>query len=333
MGSLALPAHSSGSPLAVPTSGGALGGATSLLLMDETGLNPLPAGILVSISDATGMVGQAYTTAGGLLNVSVANLDAVTATFRGTQAPSAPFAFVGNGGNPQTIVILGYRSPTLSGPGSAALQTAKWPRKFGLVAKAAGGNAYAFAAGMAAMLAAIDADTQSVLGSERLQSSVSTAIDSWVNDFLGAGTWGRFASEPDWAYIERVTLWLTSPKPTLYTTALLLNAYLVAQLAYGGVTPGSYGWPTVEVFDIASDATRAYASGCTDFQGDFVVYFNFPGGGGAFQPWSLGNSFLGVSTFLGGSSTSSYTPGTDIIALVNTLKMPGTLPLYTANIS
>ncbi len=220
-----------------------------LQFWDETGLNPLPAGILVTVyqtdepaigawQTVTGFgveIGSGFTIAGGLCNISVAQAVAYIATFSGSgQAPGAtqsgpvpPFvAFVG--GNPllpTSITVPGYRSPTLSTIGYAQSQIAVWPKGWiDSSGSTPGGVPYNIAILLGALFAKADSFGEILHGALRLQSCTGSQIDTWAYDFFG-GNLPRYAGEGDASYYARILIALQTPKTTLADIQAMAQAF------------------------------------------------------------------------------------------------------------
>ena len=123
-----------------------------MILYDETGLNPLPAGIQVFIYPATGpqtLVASGWTQPGGVVPFTLSNAVNYAGIFLGRQAP--PNQVVVGGA---TFACQGYRSPSLSVAGYVAEQATQllpggW---FGETATVAGGNTFPVLQGNAALL-------------------------------------------------------------------------------------------------------------------------------------------------------------------------------------
>src|SRR5579862_6381033 len=179
-----------------------------LQFFDETGLNPLPAGIAVSVyqtqvalvgpSQSLGnfglYIGTAYTTAGGKVAIDVDTAISYIATFSASgQAPgvgatsSLPFVgFIGSSSDPTVVTVTGYRSPTLSVTGYAQAQVSNWPKLWMLkAASTPGGNAYGVAIMLGAIFNKADEFFELVHGAMRLQSCTGAQLDTWAYDFFG----------------------------------------------------------------------------------------------------------------------------------------------------
>jgi hypothetical protein len=308
---------------------------STLLFVDETGLNPLPAGIEVTVVDGNGdAIGSAYTSAGGFCAITVTNSVAYTASFFGKQAPSASQAFVGTGFSPTIVTVANYESPSRVAASYAAMYLGKLPpRRVAQSAKMAGGNAYAIAQGLGSVAATLDASVQQLMGADRLQSGTGSAIDTWAADFIKPGYWDRFPGEYDQAYIERVLAWLASPFTTLPGIVNLVNLYMAAKCQSERLSPV----PTVIGFDYQTQPALMANLGLVQTKAPFVIEFIFPNGS-AVPAWFLDNDYLNDNsepssggTYLGGSPLYPYSPASDIIALVNRIKGNGTVPWFYTN--
>jgi hypothetical protein len=373
--------------------GGAVwGGGTNCLFLDETGLNPLPAGILVSLfSDDPNVVGsgnpgppfsggsvlgpggaggargiidpsqpygggiigpnqsanillqatmtlvaQAWTYPGGYCPLSLVTNGNYTAAFGGSyQAPtfSQAFTAAAASGSTTTVTVNQYRSPSFSNAGYALEQTKRLVKGwFGDAARAPGGIAYAIAFAYGAALALLDGETQTNLGSMRLQSSQGPAIDSWAADMVGP-QFPRFSSETDPQFISRLETMVARPRTTIAAIQALVQAFYDS-IEYE-LLPNAV--PTITVWDGMTQPGLAQTYGVLPTQ--FVIQVgNIPAitSGGALAFDTSG----GMDNTLGGSldvlETSSTTPGTTMTPpdprlgqLVNLLgKGCGTVPLY-----
>jgi hypothetical protein len=237
-------------------------GGAGLQFFDETGLNPLPAGILVTIINTTTavLVGAAWTQPGGYCNVNVGYNVQYTASFSlSSQAPSGTVSFtpVVQTGQAFPVTVAPYRSPSLSESGYAALQTAKLVRGwFGDTAIAPGGIAYAICYAIAAGLADMDAQTQANLSMMRLQSSLGGDIDSWSLDMVGP-TFGRYPLESDQLFIARSELMVARPRCTINAIQALVIAFYTSILA---------GWSVA-----GSEALGLGTAGSLDISGGLDV--------------------------------------------------------------
>lgn len=335
-----------------------------VIFYDETTENVLPPGILVQIygQDASqtpeNVLYSGYIGLGGILNQSVQGAVAYTAVFQGTQAPNAPQDFQGNAlpGADTIVTVDGYRSPTLTAAGYRDELINLFPKdRANDTARSPGGVVYAQMGGIGAVLAALDANQQKILASERLPTCVdpkggpSANLDSWAYDFFGNYLL-RFLGETDQIYYSRVLAGL-GPRCTLAAIEQVVNQFYLAtvavraleqdeNLAYdiigafnvsGGfdiyAAPPSLAQliPAVKVWDAQSNPTLAAQYGIAPPQ--FVVNIGFSG----VQGWFLDHSHLDIETFLidGNEVTTSTTPPDPRLgALVNLVKGGGTQPLY-----
>ena len=237
-----------------------------IYFLDSTG-NPLPAGILVTLTGGTGF-GQFYTKAGGWIDVEPEMGAAYTATFVGTFAPESPqsftlgippgtvdftgsvlvdsdgavfvdsdgLMFASQDGTPslgwtddgnRNVTIDGYASPILSRQGFADKLFDDQPRGW-YPPKDQAPNVYTALYSIAAVLDILEQGQQIVLGKERLHSSFGSDIDTWANDYIGFGVWQRAPGESDQTYIARCELWLKTDSTTDYGLQVLLQAWMDA---------------------------------------------------------------------------------------------------------
>lgn len=112
-------------------------------------------------------------------------------------------------------------------------------------AKKLGGNAYAVGAGLGAGIAAIDAQVQEVLQSERLASCVDGQIDTWSLDFVG-GLFGRYPQESDSLFIARNRLMVSRPRTTLNAITAFVTQFYESVIA---------GWSATGEEGLAFDVT------------------------------------------------------------------------------
>ena len=327
-----------------------------MIFYDETGLNPLPAGIQVLIYPASGvqtLVASGWTQPGGFVPFTLANAANYSGVFLGRQAPPNQ-AVVGGA----SFACQGYRSPSLSLAGYIAQQAQLLPNGwFGESATVAGGNTYPVLAGNAALLAALDVMAQYEIGKMRLQSSVGADIDSWARDFLGTSL-QRFYNESDQVYIGRVEAALAADKCTIPAIQAAVTGFYTAispemalaevpNIAYdsgqGGYDTGRGGYdavftapsaasvvPDILVWDRMTQPALAAQYGVSE--PEFVVQIGFKDIEG--WAWYLDNSYLDNDTFLVASASSgslvTVAPDTRLGALVDFTKAAGTQPLYLA---
>jgi hypothetical protein len=337
-----------------------------IAFVDETGLNPLPAGLEVSVYPATGpqnastLVGTTWLAAGGIANVTVENAVNYIAVFFGRQAPQNVQAFVGGSGTTTTAVVQAYRSPTLSIQGYTAEHVNLWPKGdawFGDAAGQQGGNAYAVAFALSAVLAEMDAGVQYELERARAQSSIGPDLDSWAADFLGNFVI-RLYGESDLSFYGRVVAALSANKTTIAALQAIVTLFYqaiaqqmatssVPNLSYDGFGSydGSGGYdatftapsaasviPFIDVWDRQSrpDLANLYNVNPNNDDGSFVIQVGLTDPLG--QAWFLDQSFLDCTTFLAaGADEASITttaPDPRLGALVTFVKAAGTKPLY-----
>jgi hypothetical protein len=232
--SLLLLLHPSAPPL-TPTPNPAFTGTVNFV--DETGLNPLPAGLLATIYSGAppllpaNIIGAAYLQTGGV--AAFANVQpnsTYTATFVGaiTQVPSmtSSCTFTTGTDGPTIAAVVGYVSSALSVAGYAAAQTSNYPlNRFDQSALVPGGNAYNLAYGLAALLARLDLQTQTIRGALRLQSSQGIELDSWAYDFFGP-FFTRCAADTDATWYAEILAILQTPKCTIAGLQRIITTFL-----------------------------------------------------------------------------------------------------------
>lgn len=267
-----------------------------VVLYDETGLSPLPPGILVTIGTTTpaspavrlltetgdvlsteygelialGAVPQTsttvytgYTQLGGSVNFTPDGAVQYSASFTGTQAPSGSLNFTGNAlaGQDTTVTVTGYRSPTLSQLGYTQEQMNLWVNRiFGDSARQPGGNAYALAYGLSGVLSYLDTSTQQAVASSRVETCQGSALDSWAFDFFGNYLL-RYPYESDSIYLSRI-LTAFGPRCTLSAIQTIVQQYYVAT---------TLATAAAQTNDISFDATGSF-----DTRGGFDVLASGP---------------------------------------------------------
>lgn len=328
----------------------------AVLFYDETGLNPLPPGVLVEIYlgsvSPQNLVTSGYLGLGGTLMFSAEGAVPYTAVFTGTQAPPTPMSFMGSAlpGADTIVNVTGYRSPTLSADGYRDEVLKLLPRRRASQAgRSPGGIVYAMAKGLGAVLAALDENQQKIIAGERLPTCTADLIDSWAYDFFGPYLL-RFLGEDDPTYYSRVLTGL-GPRCTLAAIEQVVNQFYTATATLrslaqdenvGYDTVGGYdrtgGFdvyapppspteliPAVKVWDTQSNPTLAGVYGIAPPY--FVINIGFSGVPG----WFLDHDHLDVEAFLidgNAVQTSTTPPDTRLGALVNLVKQAGTIPLY-----
>lgn len=336
----------------------------TLTFYDETGVNPLPAGLQCfmyphgAALTPENLVGTDWTQVGGILTDIRTSLSTpYVAVFTGRQAPQNPVPFVTNFEGDSAIAVGNYVSPAHSVEGYASAQTALWPGGpgwFGPEAKIPEGNAYALAYGLAAIVEQLDSETQYEIEKIRLQSSILTDISTWAFDFLGP-YFPQYDGEPNPAYRARIIALLRSPKCTLAAIQAIVIAYYqaiqyellpnsVQNLALGVAgalgsrgalgelfTPGSSApiIPTVLVWDHQSrpDLGEEYDI----HEPKFVISIGDPPPKGTYlglgTQGSLGTG-QGALGQKGGYVLSDVAPDPRLDALVKFVKSEGTWPIY-----
>jgi hypothetical protein len=337
-----------------------------IAFVDETGLNPLPAGLQVSVYPATGpqnastLVGTAWLAAGGTANITVENAVSYVAVFFGRQAPQTAQTFVGGSGTTTTATVQAYRSPTLSLQGYTAEHVNLWPKGdawFGEAAGQLGGEAYAVAYGLSAVLATMDGGVQYELERIRAQSSIGPDLDSWFADFLGKYV-TRLYGELDPSFYGRGVAALSSNKTTIAALQAIVTLFYqaiaqqmatsaVPNLSYDGFGSfdGSGGYdatfaapsaasmvPFLDVWDRQSrpDLANLYNVNPNNDDGSFVIQIGLTDPLG--QAWFLDQSYLDCTTFLAAgadeATITTVAPDPRLGTLVNFVKAAGAKPLY-----
>ena len=103
-------------PIFLPRSGSI--SSSSLAFVDSTGLNPLPPGVIVTLTAARTLVAKAMLQAGGVMPITLEN-GTYLASFVGTQAPLGTLTFTTIGVGTTIVTVPNYMSPTCSGAGYA----------------------------------------------------------------------------------------------------------------------------------------------------------------------------------------------------------------------
>lgn len=328
----------------------------AVVFYDETGINTLPPGILVTVypknaqQTPPNVVYRGYTQLGGVLNASLQGAVAYTAVFYGNIAPSQQSTFVANAmpGANTVVNVSGYRSPFMSAGGYAATLLQKYPR---LWAKTPGSPPVlpSLFAAFAAILAYIDNEQQQqILADERLQTSQGSALDSWAFDFFGEYLL-RYPSEIDPIYFQRILAGF-GPHTTLAAIQNIVNLFYQATAAQTLIELNpSFAWntlgifdfrggfdvlapnsdvviPTVLVWDCQSSPTQA--SEWKIASGQFVIQIGFNEN---VASWFLDWAHLDFETVLldyGSGTLSTSPPDPRLGALVDLFKAEGYQPLY-----
>lgn len=332
-----------------------------LFLTDETGLSPLPPGILVTIATASGViVGSGYTQIGGTVDVELGGAIEYVATFAGNGAPTQAQAFVGNAQPNVTtsVAVVGYISPFMSSAGQANALSRNYVRKWlGDAAKQRGGLAQALFAALGWALGQLDSQEMQIIAAQRPQTAKGIALDSWVYDFLGNYLL-RYLDESDAIYYTRALAVLKPGRTTLAAISQIVTSFYVATAqqrlqqtidanlgfdtdfgafdsnlgAYDQlVAAGGLLIPVISVWDTQSNLALAQQYGV--YPGQFVVQIGFSG---AAAGWFLDYSGLDINAVLiDGAfvSTSTTPPDPRLGALVNFIKGAGYLPLYQTYIA
>lgn len=342
-----------------------------LTLYDETGLNPLPAGVQVSVYPSTGaqnastLVGTAFTTAGGLCDIDVVAAQNYVAVFYSQQGPTEPQTFTASGID-SDVVCGSYISPARSQAGFTLAEAGvlpKGPGWFSDAAKQPGGVAYPVLFALAYVLELLSLQEQVNIESMRFQSCATDAeIDSFAYQYVG-GFVPRYGADGETgkSYRARVIALLSGQKTTLAGIQAIVNAFylaIVAELAsmyapnftfgnFGGYSSsGGFNQtfdvdpadilPTVLVWDRQSrpDLADRYNVNPSNDNGDFVIEIGF----NPLFPnaWFLDHSHIGLETFLIDNTTvdlSDTAPDPRLGALVDLVKQGGCHPLYLTHIA
>jgi hypothetical protein len=247
-------------------SGGAaltlVGGQNKLSFVDETGTNPLPAGVQVFVYGNGVLISSAYTVAGGSAPFVLPANSTFVATFVGRQAPTLPVTFTTDALSRATITVNGYRSPSLSARGYNAellnLVPVLWLND---TARAQGGNAYAVGMGYSGVLNWLDQEAQVLLAMQRLQSSTGSDLDSWAMDFFG-GQFGRLTGQPDASWSAMIRAILTTPKGTVAGIQAIINVfwpYILLQLGLPNFAEDT-GYGGEDTATGGEDVTQTYTA-------------------------------------------------------------------------
>lgn len=206
---------------------------------DETGYNPLPAGIEVWIYPQgaaqipANLLGTGWTQPNGLCPIALPANTACTAVFFGEQAPPQSQNFTSNAsvGAVSTATCAPYRSPSLSIQGYTQEQMNLLPIGwFSDLAKSPGGVAYTIAQGLASMLNYLDIEGQTELARMRMQSIYNLPdLVSWAMDYLGP-IFQPFPGESLNAYQARLLSALQSGKSTIAAIQAIVTAFYNAYL-------------------------------------------------------------------------------------------------------
>lgn len=342
-----------------------------LHLYDETGINPLPAGVQVSVYPAPGaqntstIVGTAFTAADGTCDIEVVAAHNYVAVFYSEQGPQGPQSFTAESTEP-TIACSPYISPARSQAGFTAAEAGvlpKGPGWYSDAAKKPGGVAYPVLFSLAYVLQLLMLQEQVNIESMRFQScATDDEIDSFAYQYVG-GFVPRYGADGETgkSYRARVIALLSGQKTTIAGIQAIVNAFylaIVAELAsmYApNLTFGNFGGynssggfnqtfdvdpadilPTVLVWDRQSrpDLADKYDINPDNDNGDFVIEIGF----NPLFPnaWYLDHSHIGLETFLIDSTTatlSDVAPDPRLGALVDLVKQGGCHPLYLTHIA
>lgn len=204
----------------------------ALQFLDQTGLNPLPPGIVVTLTSIAGtIVASGYIQAGGFSTTGV-SAGSFVASFVGSEAPTTSVSFTSTGAS-AIVTVPNYQSPAYSIFGyasEAAFDLPKlWfldPLNTGLFPNNIGKNLYSLLLGISGPLGTQDAQNQQVGGALRLQPSQGASIDSFAYDFF-AGVFYRFSTlgETDSQWISRIEAIFSTQKATVPGLQAILNVF------------------------------------------------------------------------------------------------------------
>jgi hypothetical protein len=284
----------------------------------EDGLNSLPPGVLVTLSDAFGNeIASEYTFADGSISAEVEGAVPYSAAFVSSQLTAGlTVSFFGNAlPNADTVVPVPGATPTLFSPlGSASFLLGQLPKGW-FDTTDSGWNM--FAQSLGAGLATMDASIARLISSIRGQTCQGPDLDSWAFQLFGNYV-RRYAGESDANFYSRCVA-LMGPRRTLAAIQAAVIAWYAAtlperiaaaspELAYdeAGQIDISGGFdlvvpelsaaqltPSVSVWDAMSEPTLAATYGIAPPY--FVIQIGFTG---AALAWYLDRSYLGINTFL-----------------------------------
>ena len=338
-----------------------------LFFNDETGLNALPPGVLVTVTDAiTGAeIGVGYTQFGGGVNIDVMGAVAHIATFQGTKVAATPCTFFGSAvaGADTVISVPGYRSPLKSQAGYAHAIASRYPRGDawgGSAARKPGGGLWNLFSLGAAAPATMDQFTGELQAALRLPTCVNGDLDSWAADFFGNFLL-RYQGESDALYQGRIVA-AFGAHCTIDAIEALVNAFYQATLAERAQasqqnlafdTGGSFGEATAPnqvdqgrgAFDVYIPPINESALIPTVDVWDAQTQPTLAAANNIAPPqfviqiavnitadaWFLDNSGLDVNAFLfnfGSLMQLPTPPDPRLAALVNLCKAAGTQPIY-----
>jgi hypothetical protein len=290
----------------------------ALLFFCEDGLNPVPPGVLVTLSDASGNVlAEEYTFADGSIGTDVQGAVPYSATFVSSQLTAGlTVSFFGNAlPNADTIVPVPGATPTLfSQAGSASFLLGQLPK--GWSDPSDPGDAM-LAGTMGGALATMDASIARLISSIRGQTCQGPDLDSWAFQLFGNYV-RRYSGESDANFYSRCVA-LMGPRRTLAAIQAAVIAWYAAtlperiaaaspELAFdeSGQIDKSGGFdlvvpslsaaqltPSVSVWDAMSEP--ALAATYSIAPPYFVIQIGFTG---AALAWYLDRSYLGINTFL-----------------------------------
>jgi hypothetical protein len=209
----------------------------SLQFYDETGLNPLPAGIFVQLFPAgqpynapSTLISSGWTEPLGMCSAAVGPDTQYTAVFGSSfQAPSVTATFEPDGVvNPFPVTVAGYRSPSFSQGGYTQQEMSTLVNLWYTQGKVPGAIANSIGQGFGAGLALLDLQVQQTLAMQRLQYCVGPNVDSWSLDFVGP-MFVRYNEggvvESDANFISRNMVMVQRPKCSIAYITLVVQTF------------------------------------------------------------------------------------------------------------
>lgn len=206
----------------------------TITLLDETGLNPLPAGVRVAIYPlgeslvAGDLTAQTAVGSGGTISADLQPGTAYVAIYAGKYVPPFPSTFiVPTDGSNFSITCQSFRSTFQSSAGYAASFERVLPKKWFGSPNPATPFLDAIAAGFGTIFGILDAAAQAIRAGERLESCVGPQIDAWIRDHFNDAL-PRYENEPDPYYINRAVTLLSIERTTLAGILAVVNAWILS---------------------------------------------------------------------------------------------------------
>lgn len=332
-------------------------GPVAYIFWDETGINPVAAGVQYQVwcvgdpQTPANMVTSGFLGVAGTATLELDETTEYVINWIGARAPSGQTTFTTGaiGTVAATVTVSGYRSPNSSTLGYAQKQIAQWTRGWaGSQYKQPGapgstGNAYNLAYSFATILgeggsiggnpffglpsnlqSAIGLDTflQSITVAMRLFNCTGNLIDSWFEDYLGT-SFQRQSGETDALFLQRGFIALSAARATRTALNSVTNAAWQSLGNQGAIVcDDSMSNPTIM-------SQIGYAAPY------FVV--QLPAISDVSDAFFLDNRYLGLNTFLLSLGTATILSGGSIPALVGqaveSTRALGTIPIYLQYIS